>query len=405
MSQTTFSCPHCKQLHPVSYKDLGKELYCPQNKAALRLTRLNDYILLDVLGGGAFGIVYRAYDMHNQREVALKQLNEKIVVPEDEFDALARRAVKEARALAKIDFHPNVLPLYTSGCVDRRFYMVTPIIRGRTLEKMIPVGGFPDPRQAVRLAVVMLRALEHVHSFKVYHRDVKPSNVMIDGNGHLFLVDFGLASFRTADTVHQTQTEMGTVLGTAAFMPPEQARGEINRVGPWSDQYSTGVVLFKMLSGAVPYPGKGYAVLGDVANDEKPPQPLRTFRPSLDPALEAVVMKSLAKFPGERFGSCAEFADRLQAWLDSQTGPAPPLPEPPPGERSGGWSRLPASSSSVVAPSEAPKNRAAYWAALTIVAAALVAGAGYVVWQYSSTPPTPASSLRFFDPTKKPAAP
>ena len=126
---------------------------------------------------------------------------------------------------------------------------------------------------------------------------------MIDGNGNLFLVDFGLAACRQLDTA--LLTEMGTVLGTPAFMPPEQARGEIDRVGPWSDQYGAGAVLFKMLTGNVPYPGKGYAVLGDVGNYDKPPQTLRHFRPRLDPALESLVMQSLAKFPGERFQSCA----------------------------------------------------------------------------------------------------
>ena len=108
--------------------------------------------------------------------------------------------------------------------------MVTPIIRGQTLEKLIPEGGFPKPQRAVQLAVTILRALEHVHAFKVYHRDVKPSNVMIDVNGNLFLLDFGLAACRQIDT--SLHTQMGTVLGTPAFMPPEQAAGRSTGSAP-----------------------------------------------------------------------------------------------------------------------------------------------------------------------------
>jgi serine/threonine-protein kinase len=395
MSQTTFLCPKCNQTHPVLVQDLGRKLFCKNSQAYFRLSQLDAYVLLDVLGNGAFGIVYRAYDLQNRREVALKQLNEK-AVPEHEFDSWVQRAVTEARALAKIEIHPNVLPLLTSGHVGRQFFMVTPIVRGQTLEKLIPKGGFSDPCQAVQTAIVILRALEHVHGFKVYHRDVKPSNIMIDGHGNLFLVDFGLAACRQIDTAHHT--EMGTVLGTPAFMPPEQARGEIDRIGPWSDQYGAGAVLFKMLTGAVPYPGKGYAVLGDVGNYDKPPRTLRHFRPRLDPALEALVMQSLAKFPGDRFPNCEKFAQLLHAWSAKQSGApvehgladwpseAPPSP-PRPAPASGDPVRI----------------RWGLWAAILLGIAA-AAGSGWVVWNCMTTTKQ-APPIQFFDPTKKPSNP
>ncbi len=204
--------------------------------------------------------------------------------------------------------------------------MVTPVIRGETLDKIIPTGGFPDPLRAVQLAITILRALQHVHGFKIYHRDVKPSNIMIDANGNLFLVDFGLASCRQIDTSHHT--EMGTVLGTPAYMPPEQARGEVNRIGPWSDQYGAGAVLFKMLTENVPYPGKGYAVLADVGNYDKPPKRPRKFRPDLDVDLEKLVLRALEKFPGKRFASCAAFAEALRAWGKKRKGDPQPRREP-----------------------------------------------------------------------------
>ena len=314
MSQISTQCPACKQPLPVRAEDLEKILCCPHCQKQFRLERLEDYLLIGVLGAGAFGIVYRAYDLRNRREVALKQLNEK-AIPEHEFDSWVQRRHRGPRP-GEDRLSPQCLAAVHVGRVGKSFFMVTPVIRGETLDKIIPTGGFPDPLRAVQLAITILRALQHVHGFKIYHRDVKPSNIMIDANGNLFLVDFGLASCRQIDTSHHT--EMGTVLGTPAYMPPEQARGEVNRIGPWSDQYGAGAVLFKMLTENVPYPGKGYAVLADVGNYDKPPKRPREFRPDLDVDLEKLVLRALENSPEN--GSPA----------------APRLPRPcEPGERSG----------------------------------------------------------------------
>ncbi len=389
MSKTTFRCATCKNDYPVRVADLDGPVYCKRCGIHFHLERLDEYVLLGVLGEGAFGVVYRAYDLHNRREVALKQLKES-AIPQHEFESWVQRAVLEARALAKIDHHPNVLPLYTSGhvAVGRKFFMVTPIIRGQTLDKIIPEGGFPDPARAAELAVVMLRALHHVHGFKVCHRDVKPSNIMIDAAGNLYLVDFGLASCRQLGT--GGPSEKGTVLGTPAYMPVEQARGETNRVGPWSDQYGAGAVLFHMLTGALPYEGSNpYTVVSQVSNYDVPPKRPRDIRPDLDAELEGLVLKSLRKFPGERFASCAEFADCLQAWIDKAK-------------------KHPAPASQGIVPSASQPTVRRRWGGkrwLT-VAAAVVAliGVALVTWKLVEHARRPAAPT-FFDPTKKPTAP
>ena len=378
MAQATFHCPRCKKAYPVRAANPDKLLHCRGCGERFRLERIDDYVLLGELGRGTFGVVYSAYDLRNDREVALKLLNEKDI-PQDEFDSWADRAVAEAKALAKIDHHPNVLPLFNSGKVGRKFYLVTPVIRGRTLDKVIPEHGFPDPLQAAQMGATILRALHHVHKFKIYHRDVKPSNIMIDADDHLFLVDFGLAASREVNAA--VRTEVGTVLGTPAYMPLEQARGEVHRVGPWSDQYGAGAVLFKMLTGSVPYPGERYAVLGQVADYHKPPRRPSEFRPDLDPELEALVLRSLEKYPGKRFSSCAEFADALQTWADAcKARQVPPQ-------------AAPVAPASAAAGTRAPHSRWVVWLIVAVIVAAL-AGGGWVIWQAAQTPPAPT----FIDP-------
>lgn len=373
MSHTRVRCPSCQDLGPVRLPDLEKDLNCKGCGARFRAERIQEYVLLDELGRGAFSIVYRAYDLRNHREVALKLLNEK-VIPAHEFDAWVKRAVLEARALAKIDFHPNVLPMYNSGHAGAKFFLVSPIIRGKSLDKVIPQGGFADPLEAVERAITILKALEHVHRINIYHRDIKPSNIMVDESGNLFLIDFGLVACQQRDA--SVYLEMGTVIGTPAFMPPEQARGEVDRIGPWSDQYGAGAVLYKMLTGNAPYLGQGYGFLADVASYDKLPVPPTRYRPDLDRTLEALVLKALRKYPGERFKSCAQFAEELRAWTEDRekgktAGRQPPEqmvpgrqpPEPPP------------------APQKTRRLRRVLWTAVVLAVLAGLGVGGWLAWK------------------------
>ena len=131
---------------------------------------------------------------------------------------------------------------------------------------------------------------------KICHRDIKPGNIMVgDGGRIVYLMDFGLAVMHEKDV--SRYTEYGTILGTIAYMPPEQAQGEVDRIGPWSDQYSAGVLLYKLLTGGLPYTGRVEAMIADITDPKKPPIPPRRYRQNLDQALERHILKSIEKFP------------------------------------------------------------------------------------------------------------
>ena len=331
--------PGCARAYSVTVADLDKSLFCKHCKKKFKLNRLDHYVVLEELGRGSFGVVNRVFDLQEKREAAVKVLNTD-AIPPDLIEEWIERARIEAQVLANI-VHPNILPLYRSGTCQGRFFMVTPLLPGKTLDRLIPPQGFADPVEAVETTVTILRALYHVHGTKICHRDIKPGNIMVGSGGIIYVMDFGLAVCHESDA--SRLTEYGTTLGTPAYMPPEQAAGETDRIGPWSDQYSCGVVLYKMLTGNVPYPGKGIAVIPDIKDLKKPPLPPRHFRPDLDPELERLILKSLEKFPGKRYGSCQEFAEHLKEWAEqmkserrmpaiaalrgAQTGGAEELPE------------------------------------------------------------------------------
>jgi eukaryotic-like serine/threonine-protein kinase len=309
-------CPVSKcakpYLAPVS--DLTKPLYCQQCQMKFRLGQFGHYVVLEELGRGSFGVVNRVYDLTENREVAIKLLNTD-KLPPDKFEEWINRARQEAQLIAKI-VHPNILPLHHSGMHDGKFYMVTPLLPGQPLDKAIAKGEFDDPLVAVEIVVTVLRALHSVHGQNIFHRDVKPGNIMVGEGGKIvYLMDFGLAVFHEKGAA--TIKESNSLVGTVAYMPPEQAAGQVGKVGALSDQYSAGVVLYKLLSGALPYVGSAQEMLRDIVNLNRLPTPLRKHRPDLDSALEAIVSRSLAKDPNQRFESCEEFADELVEWADS----------------------------------------------------------------------------------------
>jgi serine/threonine-protein kinase len=187
-------------------------------------------------------------------------------------------------------------------------------VRGKTLKERIPRGGLDDPRRAVRLVTQVARALHHVWSqHHILHRDVKPSNIMLAGSDDesLYLLDFGLAACRDVDSEQSTLD--GTLLGTPAYMAPEQTQCVQNAVTHASDLYSAGVVLFQLLTGKVPFPATSVGVLTQIRT-QQPPLP-SSLRPGLDPALDALVLRALAKKPQDRFATGKAFADALEQWL------------------------------------------------------------------------------------------
>jgi hypothetical protein len=218
------------------------------------------------------------------------------------------RFQREARSAAQI-WHPHVCPIYDVGDHEGQPYVVMAYVEGQSLAGRLARGGrFEDVGEAVALVRQILDALEAVHAHGIVHRDLKPSNVMLDAARRAVLTDFGLA--RPENEAGRLTSE-GVIVGTPAYMAPEQAAGQSDRIGPWTDLYSVGVLLFEMLTGRLPFEGPPLAVLGKILHE--PPPALTGLRPYLDPRLESVLLRAMAKEPESRFQSARHFADALSA--------------------------------------------------------------------------------------------
>lgn len=266
-----------------------------------------------LLGEGGFGRVYRAYDPPLDRWVALK-------VPRRGGDSGVRtkRFRLEARAAAKLR-HPNIVPTFDSGKVGDQLYIASQFVEGDPLSRAISKGPIAV-KVAVGWTVAIARALAHAHSLGIVHRDVKPHNVMLDENNEPQLMDFGLAK-RLDD--ESTLTTDGAILGTPAYMAPEQVRGDNSQVGPTADQYAVGTILYELLSGQRPFTGPPHSVLAQVLKVE--PTPLRQIRRDIHPDLEAICQRAMQKLSGARYPSCADMADDLERWLRGEPTRARPI--------------------------------------------------------------------------------
>jgi TOMM system kinase/cyclase fusion protein len=277
--------------------------------------RMGRYRILGRLGTGGMGVVYRAHDADLRRDVAVKA---PLFRGSDATRAEARlRFLREARAAASVR-HPNVCPIYDVGEDAGRPYVVMALVEGQSLGDRLRRQGRFDSAPAVALVVVVADALAAVHAAGVVHRDVKPGNILLDHAGTPLLSDFGLA--RSEDGEHLT--DPGAMMGTPAYMAPEQAAGELGAVGPRSDQYSLAVVLYHLLTGRTPFEGAALSVIHQIGTKAVPPP--SQHRPDLDPALERLVMKALARQPQDRYADVAAFATALRAWKEQPAAPGAP---------------------------------------------------------------------------------
>ena len=268
------------------------------------------YRIEQVAGRGGMGVVYRATDPALERSVALK-----VIAPwladDDEF---RRRFTSESKTAASLD-HPNVIPIYHAGEHEGELFLVMRYVDGRDLRGLISEGGRLPPAHAASIVGQIASALDSAHAAGLVHRDVKPANVLLSTSEHVYLTDFGLSKRSLAD---DDATHSGRLLGTLNYVAPEQIRGA--ELGPPTDIYALGCVLFQLLTGRVPFPidteeGKLWAHLST-----PPPSPSNVCA-EVPAAFDDVVQRAMSKHPEERFASAGELAQAARAAVSARPRP------------------------------------------------------------------------------------
>ncbi len=319
-------CPICHEPMQVAVDTSLTDLTCSscgshfslvdQSKAtwgAPSLSTLGRFELVERIGVGGFGTVWKARDKQLDRVVALK-------VPRrgEMSEAETDKFFKEARAAAQLR-HPNIVSVHEVGRDGDSVYIVSDFVRGVTLGDWL-TGQQLTSREAAELCAKVADAVHHAHEHGVVHRDLKPANIMIDGDGQPHLMDFGLARREVGEV---TVTMDGQVLGTPAYMSPEQAAGEAHTADRRSDVYSLGVILFQLLTGELPFRGNARMLVYQVLNDP-PPSP-RKFNANIPKDLETITLKCLEKDPACRYQTAEEFGSDLKSFLSNQPVLARPI--------------------------------------------------------------------------------
>jgi len=277
------------------------------------------YELEELVGSGAMSSVYRAHDRLLDRTVALKVLHGH----HQQDPEYVERFRREARSAAVLS-HPNIVTVIDRGEHEERQFIVFEYVGGQTLKGLIATEGPLPVDTALALTIQVARGLSFAHKNGLVHRDVKPQNVLLNGDGQAKMTDFGIA--RSLD-VQRGLTETGAVLGTSDYIAPEQAQG--SRVDEQSDVYSLGVVLYELLTGDVPFPGENFVAVA-MQHINEPPPSVRAKRADVPPRVDAAVQRAMAKEPAARFPTMADFGRELEACASGGTEEGTQVIAPPP---------------------------------------------------------------------------
>ena len=317
-------CPSCGIATPTETNRATGEISKPrptdstetEHRARLQEAIGSGYELRDLLGRGGFGDVYAAWDVGLQRDVAVKALRHDVFATV----AILERFSREARAVAKLR-HPHIIPIYTVGEGEGLAYMIMPKIAGENLRTLLEREGQLPVEEVRRILSEAGKALGVAHKAGIVHRDVKPENIILEGDErHVFLMDFGIA--KAMETEEDGLTGTGMIVGTPAFMSPEQAGGQ-HVVDHRSDIYSLGVVGFQMLTGKLPFAADsvGDLIYQQVTNEAPN---VRSLRQDVPEWLGSIIERCLSREPDNRWDSVDEFVDGLEQRL-----PADPKARPP----------------------------------------------------------------------------
>ncbi len=276
------------------------------------IEQLGKYRIDSILGTGAMGVVYKAYDANIARVVALKTIRAELFGDHQEAELVARFK-NEAQASGRLS-HPNIVAVYDYGETPETTYIAMEFVEGTSLSALLVAGTPMDLNATVTCMSQLLRALEYAHARGVVHRDIKPANLLITADAQVKITDFGIARIESS-----TLTQTGSVIGTPSYMSPEQFRGET--VDGRTDVFAAGIVLYQLLTGSRPFVGSASTVMHQIMN-EMPPNPSER-NPALSKTFDHIISRALAKRPEDRFPSAQAFLDALTEAHLEITGGAP----------------------------------------------------------------------------------